>query len=114
MATFRGNPAGIAEIGRTEAMQRAMGVFAEKVRIVAEAIAPVDTGQYAFDVSTPPGEEGGFEVSTGVRDGKAYGRVTNRSSNNGYCYAEALEFGNSQMAAQRPLGRALDAVKGTP
>lgn len=110
MGSFRSNPAGIRQIAASEDMQRALRVYAEKVRIAVEANdPPVDTGQYAYDIATPPGEQGGFEVSTGVRDGHAFARVTALAPHSSY-----LEFGTRYMEAQRPLGKALDAIKGTP
>ncbi len=107
-ARFRANQAGIEAMAATPAMERAMGVFAEKVRIVAETDPPIDTGQYGYDVNTPPGEEGGFEVTTGVENGRAYGRVTNNTPHAAY-----LEFGTRDMDAQRPLGKALDTLRGS-
>lgn len=89
-------------------------------RIYAEKIAPVDTGAYAFNTPNTKGNTGGgFKVSAGVRGGIAYGRLSNnvrskpsRKYPHGYGYGWALEFGNSRIRRQRPLGRAIDAIAG--
>lgn len=99
-------------------MVAAMRHKAELVRIRAEQIAPVDTGAYAFDAPNTKGATGGgFHVTAGVHDGRAFGRVTNRvrskpsrSWPEGYGYGVALERGNKRIRKQRILGRALDAL----
>lgn len=104
MATFRMYPGAVERVLSTPAMQAAMHRRAELVRIRAEQIAPVRTGRYAFGLHRPPGaHDDGFEVSSGVEHGRAYGRVVNRVP-----YAVFLEFGTRYMRAQRPLGNALD------
>lgn len=119
MARFTSNPGGIAEMLRSPGMVATMRHRADLIRIEAERIAPVDTGAYAFDAPNPKGAHGGgFKVEAGIRDGAAYGRVSNGvrsapSANwpDGYGYAVALEFGNSRIRKQRPLGRAVDALR---
>lgn len=109
MATrFEPNHAGIAAMGRSKDMQAAMRLLAEKVRIRAEQIAPVRTGHYAFDLPNPkaPDDDGGFHVSSGVRAGKAFGRVAATAF-----YSRFLEFGTRYMKKQRILGRSLDALR---
>ncbi|HLL69017.1 MAG TPA: hypothetical protein VK453_25380 [Micromonosporaceae bacterium] len=84
---------------------------AELIRIEAERIAPVDTGAYAFGLPGKPGVAGGgFTVTSGVRGGVAYARVSNDVRRGDYVYAFALEFGTKYMQKQRPLGRAVDTI----
>jgi hypothetical protein len=116
--TYRQNRAGIRAMTAAPFMVKAMGHVGEVVRIEAERIAPVDTGAYAFGTPNDKGATGGgFVVTSGVKDGHAYARVTNsvrsapsRNWPDGYGYGWALEFGNSRTRKQRILGRALDAA----
>lgn len=108
---YRENPAGIRAMLASPAMVEAMRHKAELVQIEAERIAPVRTGAYAFGLPGRPGVTGGgFKVTAGVRDGRAYGRVSNDVRNRDYTYSAALEFGTRHMRKQRILGRALDAL----
>jgi hypothetical protein len=80
-------------------------------RIEAERIAPVRTGAYAFGLPGGEGVEGGgFKVTAGIKDGRAYARISNDVHRGDYCYAAALEFGTIHMEKQRPLGKAIDAL----
>lgn len=111
MVAFRENPAGIAAMLRAPWMVEAMRHRAERGRIEAERIAPVDTGAYAFGFPGKPGVHGGgFKVTAGVRDGRAYGRLSNDVHRDGFCYAAALEWGTKYMPAQHILGRSIDAM----
>jgi hypothetical protein len=86
---------------------------AELGQIRAEEIAPVDTGAYAFGLPGKPGVTGGgFHVTAGIKDGRAYGRLSNDVHRNGFSYAAALEWGTKYMRKQRPLGRAIDLMAG--
>lgn len=108
------NPAGLRAMLQSPAMIEAMRHKAELVRIRAEQIAPVRTGAYAFGHPGKPGVTGGgFKVTAGVREGRAYGRVSNDVTNRGFTYSLALEFGTRYMRKQRVLGRALDALRGS-
>jgi hypothetical protein len=117
-AEFRENRAGMAAMLRTPRAVKTMEHIGDLIRIRAEAIAPVQTGAYAFGTEPPNGAHGGgFQVEPGVRDGVASVRIANRvraapSKNfpEGYGYGAALEFGNARIKKQRILGRALDAV----
>lgn len=117
-AVFEPNPAGMAAMLRSQSMVGAMDHLGQLVRIRAEQIAPVDTGAYAFGVEAGNGaHDGGFKVTSGVADGRAYGRVANsvRSAPSkrypsGFAYGLVLEFGSSRQRRQRILGRALDAL----
>lgn len=116
---YRHNPAGLAKLMRSPAMVAEMRRRVELARIHAEAIAPVDTGAYAYGLPTPRAAGGGFQIEAGVRGGRAYGRIVNRvrsapSRNwpDGYGYGWALEFGNKRIRKQRILGRAVDAIAG--
>lgn len=102
---FKPNRQGIAEIGRSKAMQAMLKDKAEMVKARAEVIAPVETGRYKGITQTYG--RGGFHVIVGVSRGKAYAKVRNTTP-----YASYLEFGTSKMRRQRILGRALLAARG--
>ncbi len=111
-ARFEENRAGIEAMLASPAMVEAMRHKAELVRIEAERIAPVRTGNYAFATPNQRGNhDGAFHVSAGVDNGRAYGRVSNSAtSRGGAVYSVFLEFGTKHMRKQRILGRALDAL----
>lgn len=110
---FREHPAGTRAMLAEPFMVEAMRHKAELGRIAAERIAPVDTGAYAFGLPGKPGVHGGgFKVTAGLRDGRAVARLSNDVHRGDFCYAAALEFGTRHMRAQRPLGRAIDAIGG--
>lgn len=96
MVQYTPNRAGLRALLASPGVQRALRVKAERVKARAEAIAPVRTGHY----------KASFDVESGVRGGKAYGRVINRAP-----YARFVEFGTRYMKKQRILGRALDAAR---
>jgi hypothetical protein len=102
-ARFEPNHAGIAAFGRSPGMQQAMQQLAGLVQERAVAISPVKTGRY----------KASWRTTSGVKDGRAFGRVYNTARNprNGYHYPAALERGNSRIRKQRILGRALDAAR---
>jgi len=90
---FTPNRRGIAEIGRSPEMQAEMGRRAERIKGVAQGIAPVDTGLYR-DTMT---------AFSGIGPtGKAYGCCQANTH-----YSVFLEFGTSKMAPFRTLGTAL-------
>jgi hypothetical protein len=119
-ADYRPNPAGLAAMLAAPFMVAEMKRRAELGRIEAERIAPVDTGAYAFDTPNSKGAHGGgFKVTAGIKDGRAYARLSNhvraKPSKNfpdGYGYGWALEHGNKRIKKQRILGRAIDALSG--
>lgn len=76
---------------------------AELAKVEAERIAPVDTGRY----------KASFVATSGVRAGRAYGRLENgaRDPVTGYMYSHALEYGTSRMRAQRIIQRSIDAMR---
>lgn len=78
-------------------------------RILAIMIAPIDSGNYVSRFARPDAV-----VSGRNQRGVAFARLSNDAKNpqepGGYCYADALERGNSRMRAQRILRRALRAV----
>lgn len=96
MARFTENPAGIAAMLRSQDMQTAMRVKAERGQAYAESISPVRTGRY----------KAAFRVVVGVRLGVAWARLVNTTP-----YARFLEFGTKYMRRLRILGRAMDAMK---
>lgn len=112
-ARYVENPAGIQAMLASPAMVQAMRHRGELVRIEAERIAPVDTGNYAFKTPNTRGNrDGSFVLTAGVRAGRAYARVSNSArSPRGFMYSLALEFGTKYMRKQRILGRALDAIR---
>ena len=111
MNQFTPNPAGLGEVMRGPDMQAGMRAAAEKVADAARAVAPV--GRAAGD-TTPGRYKAGFEVSSGVREGRsgrAYGRVENRTP-----YAAAVEWGNGRTSgktidAHYVLTRAIDVLR---
>lgn len=99
MARYRANYRGIGEMLSSRAMQLDMHSRANKVKAVAEATAPKNSGEYAAS----------FEVSSGVRDEptrRAYGRVENTDPK-----AIHLEFGTSGTPKFRTLGKASEAAR---
>jgi hypothetical protein len=113
--TYRPDRAGLRAMTAAPFMVKEMERRADLGRIEAERIAPVQTGAYAFGAegAVTAGEDihgGGFKVTSGVRDGHAYARLSNDVHRNNFCYAAALEFGTKYMRKQRILGRAIDAI----
>jgi hypothetical protein len=100
----RTNPAADKALESSRETERGLRAAAERGRGYAEAIAPVDTGRY----------KASFHVTTGRRGNRVYARVSNdATSDDGYPYCQALEFGTSKMAAQRILQRSIDALRTT-
>lgn len=95
---FVADRAGIRAIGGSPHMAAEMRRRAHVVAQRAQDIAPVRTGLYRASI----------RVSSGVRRGLAYGRVTAGASYSGY-----VEFGTSKMRRQRVLGRALLSAGGS-
>ncbi len=111
MSTFTPNHAGIRAMAASPAMVECLrNLVATRMKPYAEAIAPVDTGQYAHETIQP----GGFHVTAGVRDGKAYGRLTNKAP-----HARLVEWphrvhnSDRVIPGQHILGRSLDALRTT-
>lgn len=98
-ARFRANYRGIGAMLRSQEMQAEMRRRAEKVKAMAEAIAPVETGQY----------KASFRVTSGARGGvnrdRAFGRVSNSVP-----HAFYVEYGTSTQPAHHILRRALRAA----
>lgn len=92
MAWFRENPAGIAAMARSPAMQAAMHRRTTRGRNFALLISPYRTGRYSRS----------FRIITGIHRGKAWSRLINIAP-----YAIYLEYGTRYMKRQRILGRAL-------
>lgn len=123
--SYRANPAGLRAMMSAQFMVNEMRRRADLGRIEAERIAPVDTSEYAFGTgSSSPRDrgahDGGFHVDAGVRDGKAYARLSNRvRSKTGFPYGVALEFGwrtrNGQhIPGRHIIGNAIDAMAVAP
>lgn len=94
------NHAGIRRMLGARFMQAETERRMELVRLLAIAIAPVDTGDYVSRFSRPDA------IDTGVNErGAAYSRLSN---NSGHAYF--LEVGTERMRAQRILRRALRAA----
>lgn len=81
-------------------MQRAMGREMEPARLLAIAIAPVDTGDYKSRFLRPDA------VTTGVNERGAARALLSNDSDHAYF----LEVGTKHMRAQRILRRALAVV----
>lgn len=90
---------GIGRMIRSPWMQAEMRRRAEKVKALAEATAPVETGQYKGSFAVSSGARGGF------RKDRAYGRVTNDAP-----HAFLVEFGSSKVRAHHTLRRSLRAA----
>ncbi|WP_344509271.1 HK97-gp10 family putative phage morphogenesis protein [Dactylosporangium maewongense] len=79
----------------TPDMQSALEEIGDKVKAQAERLSPVVTGRYRASWYRTTSA-----TSTGLRL-----RIGNRAP-----YARYLEFGTSEIQAQRVLGRSLDAI----
>lgn len=109
MGEFKGSYKGIGEMLRSDFMVEVMRVQAERVKAVAEAIAPV--GSEADGDKHPGLYKSSFRVESGVREGKkprAVGRVVNDAP-----YAFHVEFGSKDTPKHRTLGKALGIVGAT-
>lgn len=104
----RPNRVGIRRMSGAPFMQAEMRRRMEKARLLAIAIAPVDTGLYLSRFLRTDAVETGRKPN-----GAAYARLSNdaRDPRSGFCYALALEVGTEHMRAQRILRRALRAVE---
>ena len=127
MAEFVENPAGIAAMLAAPWLVRALAARAEEGKRRAIEIAPERTGRYRWGTvkvdaqgnvvrrrrrtkRAGPGRTkteggGGFHVDSGIRDGKAFARLSNDTP-----YAYFLEHGTRRMEKQRILGRAIDSM----
>lgn len=104
MAKYKASYKGIGDLLSAKFMQAEMYNRANKVKAVAEAIAPVGDGPDAGEYKAS------FEVSSGVRTEptrRAYGRVENTSD-----HAFYVEYGTKDTPRHRVLGRALEAAGG--
>lgn len=108
----RVNQAGVRRMLGAPFMVREMDRRMQKARLLAIAIAPVDSGTYLLRFL----REGAVESGRNER-GVAFARLSNDARSepsarwpSGYCYAYALEVGNSKIKAQKILRRALRAV----
>lgn len=89
---------GINQMVRADFMRHEMERRAERVRFVAQQLAPVRTGQYRASIT----------VTSGTRGTGAYARVTANAPHSVF-----VEFGNRLGAPrQRVLARALPAARG--
>lgn len=121
MSTFRASYTGIGELLKSPRVEAEMRRRAEKVLAAAEAAAPVSV------TSGHPGRyKASFTASSGLRDDRAYGRVTNsapeaidveygrgeytttRTTPDGKTYTVTV----GRMEGQRILGRALFTAAG--
>ncbi|WP_310962148.1 HK97 gp10 family phage protein [Nocardioides terrisoli] len=97
---FRLDYAGMGEYLRSEDMEAAMLAHAEKVKAVAESIAPV------YEQGPHPGRyKAAFSASAGVQEHKttrAYGEVSNDAPE-----AFFVEFGTEHNPRHRTLGKAV-------
>ncbi len=100
----RTNPAAIKALESSHDTENGLRAKAERGKAYAEVIAPVLTGRY----------KASFHVTTGRRGDKVFARLSNdATSDEGYPYNQALEFGTSKMRAQRILQRSIDALRTT-
>lgn len=104
MATYTPNHAGIRRMLGTPAMVAAMRHRVERMKAYAEAIAPVDTGEY----------KASFRTASGVRNGIAYGRLSNVAPHAIYVEFPHRAAGSDRViAGQHILGRSIDALRAT-
>jgi hypothetical protein len=96
---FKASYSGIGKMIRSPGMGAEMRRRAEKVKPLAEATAPVDSGEYKSSFKVTSGARGG------VRKDRAYGRVTNSAP-----HAFYVEHGTSKTPAHHTLRRALSAA----
>lgn len=89
------------QVLRVDFMKSQMRFRAAKIMVSAQAMSPVETGEY----------KASFEIESGVRQTgrtrRAYGRVSNTAP-----HAMAVEFGWGRTPRYRVLGRALGVVPG--
>jgi hypothetical protein len=108
MATYEQSYQGVGELLRADFLIAEMHRRAERVKVVAEATAPVGK---ASDGDTHPGRyKASFSVESGIREGKkprAVGRVVNDSPE-----AFMVEWGNRNVPRHRTLGKALHGAGG--
>lgn len=93
-AKFNASYKGIGQILRSEQMKREMKARADQIRAKAEALAPVDSGNYVES----------FRVETEIRKGsttRAIAKVINDSPHAAY-----VEWGTSRTPRHRVMGRA--------
>lgn len=91
------NERGVAELLVGEPMKAAMVTAVEPMKLVAEAIAPVETGEY----------KSRFYIDSGVMDihgPRAYAELGNDSDHWAH-----VEYGDGNTPRHRVLGRALGA-----
>lgn len=103
----RVNQAGVRRMLGAPFMVREMDRRMQLVRLLAIAIAPVETGLYVSRFLRPGA------VRSGVNQrGAAFSRLTNdaRDPATGFPYPIVLEFGSEHVRAQRILRRALRAA----
>ncbi|MFF5261365.1 HK97 gp10 family phage protein [Actinomadura viridis] len=97
---FQASYRGIGQMIRSPWMQAEMRRRAEKVKAVAAATAPVETGAYKRSFTVSSGARGG------IRRDRAYGRVTNTAG-----HAVYVEYGTSKIPARYTLRNALRAAR---
>lgn len=93
-AKFNASYKGIGQILRSEQMKREMKARADQIKAEAEALAPVDSGNYVES----------FRVETEIRKGatiRAIAKVINDSPHAAY-----VEWGTSRTPRHRVMGRA--------
>ena len=95
--TFKLDYEGLGELLRGPEMEVAMVAHLEPIKERAEAHAPVDTK------GPHPGRyKAAFEIESGVRPDRAYGRLVNTAPE-----AILVEYGSKNNPRHRTLGRAL-------
>ncbi len=98
------NYAGIRAMAASPAMVEAMRRKAEQMKTYAEAIAPVDTGEY----------KASFRVTAGVVAGTAQARLANVCDHAIYVeYPHRVHNSTRVVAGQHILGRSIDALRTT-
>jgi len=104
---YKQSYAGVGDLLRADFMVADMHARAERVKLAAEAIAPV--GKTSDGDKHPGRYKASFTVESGIRHGRtsrAVGRVVNDSPE-----AFLVEWGNRNTPRYRVLGKSLGAAK---
>jgi hypothetical protein len=104
VATFRANPAGIRALKVFPGVTADLGRRAERGRAFAEAIAPVDTGEY----------KASFKVTVSTSGGTARARLANTCAHARFVeWPHRVRNSTRIVAGQHILGRSIDALRTT-
>ena len=102
MATFQANRAGIAALGALPGVAADLSRRAVRGQVFAEAIAPVDTGEY----------KASFKVTVTTTGGTARARLANTCDHARFVeWPHRVHNSTRIVAGQHILGRSIDAMR---